>query len=151
MEGHGRVDGLGQLVKLWRNDMKLMLGVIVAVCMTSLGWLLYSYRSRTIRLLREEDYRTWLKNGGGELQVGQLDAVGANSPLVAGDSSAGCYFGLRGQIAVRFVPWSFHSEYADIITRPADENKVYIHCYNARFRTTIYSPLGVGEQWKGYP
>lgn len=55
--------------------------------------------------------------------------------------SCGYLFAVRGRVCVKFSPWEFHSVYADIISKPADTNMVYVHSCNRRYAgATVDAP-----------
>lgn len=113
---------------------------LVCMCVSVVFvWVLYENHLR-IQLVRVEHYSDWVEGEGRPLDVGVVEPLGKEAIKARGLSGEGCYFAMRGRIAVKFVPWQFHAVYADIESAPADENCVYLHSYNARFKTTVYMP-----------
>jgi len=85
-------------------------------------------------------YDDWLQKGGRDLKVGEMDLNLDFDDGKYRDDRKHCYFAIRGEVAQRFVPWEFRSIYADIKSRKADEQCVYIHSYNRKYLISVNMP-----------
>lgn len=112
--------------------------IVVAVCTAM--WILYESDKRIV-LVTEICYDKWLS--------GYEDIKSMDEGVLYSSRSfpnklfppGGYMFAIRGRICLKFSPWEFHSVYADVISRPADTNMVYIHSCSRRYAgATVDAP-----------
>lgn len=102
--------------------------------------LFFYYRQKMIQVVEVVPCGLWQREGGRPLKVGEMDFDSDFRQGQYRDKGNDCYFAIRGEIARRFIPWQFHSVYAEIQGSKADENCVYIHRYNRRYLVAVRMP-----------